>query len=137
MNALIRQQVYDKYNGLCAYTGKPLQSDWQVDHIKPKCHYIWRQNDITKQEFGIDYDVDDLQNLLPALRIVNHYKRANDLDGFRKYMLNFHLRLAKLPKKTSVNRIKRRIEYMNEVAELFGITTTKPFCGWFYFETIF
>lgn len=31
-----RQVVYNKFNGLCAYSGKPLQDDWQIDHMKSK-----------------------------------------------------------------------------------------------------
>ena len=32
-----RQKVYDKYNGHCAYCGKPITiKDNQVDHILPK-----------------------------------------------------------------------------------------------------
>jgi 5-methylcytosine-specific restriction endonuclease McrA len=36
MNKKLRFQVYNKYNGLCAYTGTPLDDDWQVDHIIPQ-----------------------------------------------------------------------------------------------------
>ena len=51
-------------------------------------------------------------------------------------MLEFHKRLGKLPKKTSKESTKKRISYMNEIAEVFGITKDKPFSGKFYFETI-
>jgi len=30
-----RKQIFDKYDGKCAYSGTPLESDWQADHIKP------------------------------------------------------------------------------------------------------
>lgn len=30
-----RQIVRSKYGGKCAYTGKPLAEDWQVDHVEP------------------------------------------------------------------------------------------------------
>lgn len=124
-----RQQVYDKFSGLCAYTGKPLADDWQVDHVCPKCHYKWHQPSIMGT-------CDDIDNLIPALRIINHYKRSFDLEAFRKAMLTFHERLKKLPKKTSVPKTVRRIEYMNEIANHFSITIDKPFSGIFYFETI-
>jgi len=67
---------------------------------------------------------------------VNHYKRAFDLEGFRGYLLTFHLRLAKLPKTTNREKTKERIIYMNRIADLFGITVDKPFSGIFYFEQI-
>lgn len=121
-----RQKVFDKFGGRCAYTGKPLDDKWQVDHIEPQAYYKWgiRQG-----------SVNDMQNLLPTLRIVNHYKRCKDLEFFRTYMSKFHLRLAKLPKKTRVARTEKRKTYMNQIADLFGITVDKPFSGKFYFET--
>lgn len=136
MNKSIRQKVYDKYNGLCAYTGKPLQSDWQVDHITPKCHWIWKQKEETRLGLGYGYTLNDIENLVAAERIVNHYKRSLCLEGFRKYMMDFHKRLAKLPKKTSVSRTEARIRYMNKVADMFGVTPDKPFSGKFYFEEV-
>ena len=64
MNKDIRQKVYDKHKGLCAYTGRPLQSDWQVDHITPKCHWIWHQKEEARVQFGYRYTVDEFQHAL-------------------------------------------------------------------------
>lgn len=127
MTKKLRQEVYDKYGGRCAYTGCFLEDDWQVDHMVSKHLWIYYKN---------EGSFDNIENLLPALRIVNHYKRAQDLEYFREYMTDFHKRLAKLPKKTTVERTKNRIIYMNKVADVFGITVDKPFCGKFYFETL-
>ena len=137
-----RKTVYDKYNGRCAYTGKPLNDDWQIDHMTSKSKYYWN---VVYGGIG-GYTVEGIQdklkqinnidNLMPALRIVNHYKRSLDLNGFRLYMTKFHKRLAKLPKKTSIPKTEKRIKYMNEVAQAFDITPDKPFSGKFYFETI-
>lgn len=125
-----RQQVFLKFGGLCAYTGKPLDlHTWQVDHICPQRHYKWFQ----PSTVGSCHDI---ENLLPALRIINHYKRALDLEGFRHYILTLHTRLKKLPKKTVVPATARRKAYLLEVAELFGVTEDKPFSGVFYFETL-
>lgn len=125
----IRQEVYDKFEGKCAYTGVLLPNDWQVDHVIPKF--------LMEECYGATVTADvinNIDNLLPALAIVNHYKRGLDLEGFREYMNNFHNRLAKLPKRTSVERTKNRIVYMNKVAEVFGIDNNNPFCGVFWFE---
>lgn len=122
----VREQVRLKFGGLCAYTGKPLDDKWQVDHVTPK-HYC---------AYHLIDSVDEIENLLPAIRIINHYKRSHNLESFRMSMKSFHLRLAKLPKNTSVESTKRRISYMNEVADIFGITVEKPFTGKFYFETL-
>lgn len=135
----LRQEVYEKYNGLCAYTGQPLEDDWQVDHVTSKIKHTWdtyyKGGDIDsiKEELK---KVHDIENLLPACRIINHYKRSLDLEGFRRYMTDFHKRLKKLPKKTNVPRTQKRKDYMYRVASLFGITEEQPFCGVFYFETL-
>lgn len=120
-----RQSIFEKFNGLCAYTGRPLEADWQVDHMEPPFYASMYQRDPNRPE-----------NLVPALRIVNHYKREKDLEGFRKYMLTFHERLAKLPKNPYVDKSIKRKAYMYKVADAFGITPDIPFNGTFYFETI-
>lgn len=134
-----RELIRLKYDGLCAYTGKPLGEDWQVDHVTSKILHSYRvlYNASSIEEINKRRkDVDNIENLLPAIKIINHYKRSLDLEGFRHYMKDFHKRLKKLPKKTSVHKTKKRIEYMNKVADLFGITPDKPFEGKFYFELI-
>jgi hypothetical protein len=125
MTKKLRQEIFDKYNGLCAYTGKPLGADWQVDHMEPHLYSRMYQRDPDRPD-----------NLVPALRIVNHYKRCKDIEEFRKYMLTFHLRLAKVPKVPRVEKSCKRKEYMLKVAEVFDITLNKPFAGVFFFETV-
>lgn len=139
MNKNKRQLVYNKYGGLCAYTGKPLESDWQIDHMmsKRESNYINTYRISQAKDWNcLKLEIDHIDNLMPALRIVNHYKRAFDLEGFRKYMLYFHLRLAKYPKNPIVVSSIKRKEYMYKVADAFDITTNKPFSGIFYFETL-
>jgi hypothetical protein len=104
-----------------------LDEKWQVDHIIPKSHHMWYQPTTTKP--------DDLMNLLPALRIVNHYKRCRDLEAWREFLLTLHERLKRLPKNPTVQKSIRHKEYLLEVADAFGITITTPFTGKFYFET--
>lgn len=124
-----REAVRNKFGGLCAYTGKPLGDDWQVDHMQPVSHWCWPQPGYKKK-------VNDFDNLMPAIKIINHYKRDAHLEAFRKSMLTFHLRLAKLPKKTQRPQTIKRILYMRTIADLFDITVDKPFSGKFYFETL-
>ena len=125
-----RKEVFDKYNGKCAYTGKDLGEDWQIDHVESKSNIRYSRNkDIAEL-------VRSAENLLPALRIVNHYKREKNLEQFRVYMMDFHKRLAKLPKQTKRPQTIKRIEYMNKIAEAFDITVDKSFLGKFYFEII-
>lgn len=127
MTKKLRQQVYDKFDGKCAYSGTVLKEDWQVDHLIPKAHGVYLYCK----------DVNDISNLVPCQRIINHYKRALDLKTFREwYLMNLHIRLKKLPKNPKVQKSIRHKEYLLEVASLFGITETKSFDGIFYFETI-
>ena len=123
-----RDEIYKKYGGKCAYTGKELSDDWQIDHIIPKC--------LTLQQHHNIIDHNDKDNVVPCKSIINHYKRGYDLEQFRQYMLTFHLRLAKLPKNPRTDKTKKRIIYMNTIAELFDITIDKPFDGVFYFEKL-
>lgn len=123
-----RDKIYNKYNGKCAYTGKLLPDDWQIDHIIPKSRIIQKYHNIKNHN--------DINNLLPTLKIVNHYKRAFDLIEFRMYMMDFHVRLSKLPKNPKVTKSIKRKAYMFEIAEAFGITIDKPFDGIFYFERL-
>lgn len=115
-----RDKIKEKFGGRCAYTGQPLDDKWQVDHVRPRCY--GGSNDDT--------------NLVPAIRIINHYKRSHDLDTFRQFISTLHLRLRKLPKKTSVARTIARARYIREVAALFNISEYQPFEGKFYFEKI-
>ena len=64
-----RKQVYDMFNGHCAYCGCEIAlSDMQVDHI------------VSLHRDGAD----DLSNMFPACRSCNKYKSTLTLDGFRK-----------------------------------------------------
>lgn len=68
----IREKVYEKCNGHCAYCGCELEyKDMQVDHVVPL-------NGWSKQ------GSDTIDNMLPACRSCNHYKSRSTLEGFRK-----------------------------------------------------
>ena len=67
-----------------------------------------------------DAGTDDLDNLMPACRMCNHYKRANSLETFRRY-------IAEIPRKLREN-------YIYKVGVVYGnvIEAEKPIE--FYFE---
>lgn len=122
-----RQIIYNKFNGKCAYSGTPLKDDWQVDHLVPKAVFDCSM---------IIGNRNDLSNLMPVQKIINHYKRALPLHLFKSWYLGgLHERLKKLPRNPITERSKKRIAYMREIAELFDITEDKPFNGKLYFET--
>lgn len=105
-----REAVYAKYDGHCAYCGRAIDiKDMQVDHFFPL------------RAWGIeDAGTDNISNLMPSCRMCNHYKRANSLETFRRY-------IAEIPRKLRENYIyKVGIAYGN-VAE-----HDKPIT--FYFE---
>lgn len=121
-----REAVFNKYGGLCAYSGTPLESDWQVDHVVPKnwCYFM-------------KTDLDNIDNLVPCQKTINHYKRALSIEQFRRSWLGrLHIKLEKLPKNPRAEKSKKHILYMMKVASYFGITKGKPFSGKFYFETL-
>ena len=130
-----RQKVFDKYGGRCAYCGCELNEHWQVDHGFSKNHWmLYDPSDPNK--------VNDFENLYPACKECNHYKRSHCIDsscfhiGFREYMSTFHKRLARLPKKTMRDKTAKTKLYMQAIADRYGITHDKPFDSVFYFEKV-
>ena|GEM_PF-565283 len=103
---LNRDLIYKKFNGCCFYTGKPLGSDWQIDHIQPKCDTLLYMpipsgfkgmSEKEKKKLISEYANRD-ENLVPSLRKVNHYKRHLSLEKFRAYIAGLQSRIDKLPK---------------------------------------
>ena len=109
-----REAIYKKYNGRCAYCGREIAiKDMQIDHLVPQRTY---------REGHINGDMNQEENLMPACRLCNHYKRANRLETFRSY-------IADIPRKLRQNYIyKVGIAYGNVVEN------EKPIR--FYFETV-
>ena len=65
----VRLQVYNMYNGHCAYCGCELEyKDMQVDHVESKYWYN---------------GADDISNYKPACRMCNYYKSTHTLESFR------------------------------------------------------
>lgn len=102
-----RNIIYQKYNGHCAYCGKEITiKEMQVDHYYPK-----------RMSFK---GVEDISNKMPSCRRCNHYKRAEQPEGFRTLLITLHERLMKI--------------YIFKVAVDFGIVKIQPFDGKFYYE---
>ena len=103
-----RKKVYDKFEGCCAYCGREIDyEDMQVDHI------------VSKRKGGTD----DMDNLFPACRLCNHYKRAGSVENFRDMV-------SKIPRKLD------RDSYIYRVGEAFGFYEPFPVRIKFYFETV-
>ena len=125
-----RELIKNMFDCKCAYTGTELQSDWQVDHVKAVRRNWWLNNSAMFEENH------KLENMLPSQRIINHYKHSMDLEQFRNFMKDFHIRISKLPKNPKIEKSIKRKAYMLEIARLFDITEDKAFSGRFYFETL-
>jgi uncharacterized protein (TIGR02646 family) len=102
----IREQVYRKCNGHCAYCGCELDyKDMQVDHVKSVFYYN---------------GTNDIDNLLPSCRMCNFYKSTFTLDEFRKNLESLHERLRK--------------PFIYRLALKYGLITERKKDVVFYFE---
>lgn len=108
-----RVDVYNKYNGHCAYCGEKIEyKDMQVDHLIPLRN--WDKSH-TEEELW------NFSNLMPSCRSCNHYKRANDVETFRK-------KIETIPKKLF------RDNYLFKVAVKYDIFEDRECEVLFYFE---
>lgn len=105
-----REIVWKKYGGRCAYCGREIAyKDMQVDHFLPL------------RACGIeDAGTNDISNLMPACRMCNHYKRANTLETFRRY-------IAEIPRKL-------REDYIYKVGVVYGNIVENEKSIVFFFE---
>ena len=101
----VRKQVYEKYDGHCAYCGRPIEyKEMQVDHIK--AHYLG--------------GADELANYNPACRMCNFYKSTMSIENFRKELKKLQGRLKKV--------------YIYRLALRYGLVEEKENDIVFYFE---
>ena len=108
----VREIVYAKYGGRCAYCGEKIAyKDMQVDHFKPLGAY-------SEENRGTD----GIENLMPSCRMCNHYKRANPLWLFRKY-------IEEIPRKLRQN-------YIYKVGVAYGLVVENEKPVKFYFERV-
>lgn len=84
----VRIDVYNKYDGHCAYCGKVLEyKDMQVDHLIP--HQRERFKKYTEEE------LECFENYNPSCRRCNHYKRAHSLETFRQMLEEIPAKLTR------------------------------------------
>lgn len=110
----VREEVYNKFGGHCAYCGKKLErKGWQVDHLIP----------VQRKQFGkySEFEVEGFSNLFPSCRRCNHYKRAHSLETFRRY-------IEEIPEKL------KKDNYIYKVGLDYGLVEEHPRKITFYFE---
>lgn len=85
----IREELYLKYSGHCAYCGCVLSyKEMQVDHIKPFISIKW--GTATEEE------INSLSNLICTCRMCNYYKRCKSLSTFKRELGKLTERLNKI-----------------------------------------
>lgn len=112
----VRIEVYNKYDGHCAYCGKKLEyKDMQLDHLIP------RQRERFKKYS--EEEIECFENYMPSCRRCNHYKRAHSLETFRQM-------IEEIPKKLF------RDNYIYKVGLDYGFIETHEQKVKFYFEQL-
>lgn len=102
-----RKLVYDKYQGHCAYCGKPIEyKDMQVDHLYPV--YLGGR--------------DELENYIPACRACNFRKATMSVDKFREEL------------KSQCERMLNTFQGKQSLA--YGLIEKKDIDVVFYFEKV-
>src|SRR5574343_1567802 len=70
----VRKQIYQKYDGKCAYCGYSLDGDYTIDHIEAPRRY----------ETAVRWQLEVLENYNPCCRSCNSSKSYYDLDEWRE-----------------------------------------------------
>ena len=117
----IRELVYNKCGGHCAYCGIEITSkQMQVDHIEPHWHTLTEQQAVKS---GIKKGSHDIDNLNPSCPRCNKWKSTWSLEQFRNVV------------KTSLDRLERDTPNFR-LARDFGLLETRLNPVIFYFETL-
>lgn len=112
----VREAVYNKYDGHCAYCGKKIEyKEMQVDHLIP----------VQRERFGkyTEEQIECFENYYCACRSCNHYKRSHSLEVFRKM-------IEEIPKKLY------RDSYIYKVGLNYGLIEPHEHKIKFYFEQV-
>ena len=110
----VRESVYDKYQGHCAYCGKKLEyKDMQLDHMIPRQREHFKK--YTEEE------IECFENYMPSCRRCNHYKRAHSLETFREMIETIPQKLV-------------RDSYIYKVGLDYNLIEEHPHKIEFYFE---
>jgi 5-methylcytosine-specific restriction endonuclease McrA len=122
-----RELIYNKCNGHCAYCGKKIDiTEMHVDHVKPirrkhiydRTSRKWIKTDIVKYP-----ERDTIDNMLPSCAPCNIWKKAKNLETFRKSI------------KKQINRLENK-DAGFRLLERFGLIDINNKSIKFYFEQI-
>ena len=117
ITAAQRMEVWQKYNGHCAYCGCEITLEkMQVDHMES----IYRH----EKDYiaGNTEYLDKIENYMPACRMCNFYKMTYTLEQFRQRLQTMTERLEK--------------QFIYRLAKKYGIVREQEKGITFYFETV-
>lgn len=85
----VRQRVYQKFGGRCAYCGCGLIGRWHIDHIVPVFRndtdeQFKRRITHGKRALNIKRGDDSIENMNPACPRCNGWKATLSIEAFRK-----------------------------------------------------
>lgn len=131
MKKAVRKEIFDKYEGRCAYCGCELENGWHVDEIEP-CRRIYRE-DLKVTEAGYKWSQKlqgythperlHIDNQMPACPSCNINKHSMSLEEFRALIAGFMKHLNEV---NTQYKIAKRYGLVKEFIE--------PVV--FYFETV-
>lgn len=75
-----------------------------------------------RTRYNLPPSLNHIDNLNPSCARCNHYKRSMLLESFRNLLKSIHKRIQK--------------QYINKVAEDYGVIKYEPWDGVFYFEKL-
>lgn len=110
MNQTIRQQVYDKYGGKCAYCGCELQKGWNVDHLEP-VYRGWP--DYSLEKYKLKRGDETIGNYMPSCPRCNKWKSTWTVEQFREQI---QLQLQRLNAYNPNYRLAKDFGLVNENA---------------------
>lgn len=118
MKKINRQEVFQKYDGHCAYCGQKItMKNMHVDHIFPYHLSHWQK----------DIDPNRFENLNPSCCKCNRFKHGLRLDGYNHGASSFRFELQK-----QVERLKKNSQF--DRALRFGLVQIIDKPVRFYFE---
>ena len=111
----VRQAVFNKFGGHCAYCGKQLSStsEMQIDHVYSKLYSRFHHQAVNNS----------FENLMPSCRQCNYYKSASTLEGFRRNLMKTLSHTCRTP-------------FTVRLAMQYGMLTYHQWDGKFYFERL-
>lgn len=88
----LRQEVFNKYGGKCAYCGCGLEKNFHVDHIEAYWHSMTKER---CDELDIKKGADTIENMNPSCPRCNRWKGTFNIEQFRKEITEQVTRLNK------------------------------------------